>query len=181
MGRVRIAMAAAVATAGGLAAAGMLGVASAEAPTATPSRTVSVQGIGTAPVAQGASIAVSSAAYRQGMAAAVADGQNKAEFLVSKTGATLGAVQSIAEGGGFISCSSGPEGEYVEFTGEQPDFGSAPSMVGPVQAARGGAPAPIVRHTTAKKRKKSKTPAAKKATASGCTLTAQVALVYTID
>jgi hypothetical protein len=157
----------------------MLGVASAEAPTAAPSRTVSVEGIGTAPVAQGASIAVSSAAYRQGMAAAVADAQNKAEFLVGKTGTTLGGVQSIAEGGGFISCGSGPEGEYVEFTGEQPDFGSAPSTVGPVQAARGAAP-PIVRHASAKKRRKSKTPSARKATASGCTLTAQIALVYTI-
>jgi hypothetical protein len=180
---VRIAMAAAMATAGGLAAAGMLGVASAEGPTATPSRTVSVEGIGTAPVAQGASTAVSSAAYRQGMAAAVADGQNKAEFLASKTGTALGAVQSIGEGGGFISCASGPGGEYMEFTGEQPDFGSSPSTVGSVQASRGvAAPsiAPNTRHTTAKKRRKSKTPSARKATASGCTLTAQVALVYTI-
>ncbi len=165
----------------GLVVANMLGVAAAEAPTATPTRTVSVEGVATVPIAQGASLATATAIYRDGMAAAVTDGQGKAEFLASKAGATLGAVQSIAEGGGSIECTGGEESGYVAYQGEQPDFGSAQS-VSPLRAA--AAPAtPALHKPTAKKRRKKKnvtSPTAKKAAATACNLTTQVSLLYAI-
>ncbi len=54
------------------------------------------------------------------MAAAITDGQAKAQFLASSAGVTLGAVQSIVENGGYIGCT----GNEIEYLGEQPDFGS---------------------------------------------------------
>ena len=70
-----------------LIAAGMLGVASAEAPTtASPPPTVSVQGVAIEPIEQSASSATATTVYRQGMAAAVTDGQTKAQFLASQPG-----------------------------------------------------------------------------------------------
>jgi hypothetical protein len=177
---MRIAIGATMATAAGLLAANMLGVAAAEAPTGTPLRSVSVQGTATVSIPQGANVAVANATYRQAMGAAVSDGQNKAEFLTSRTGTALGGVQSIAEGGGFISCGNSPGGEYLEYTGEQPDFGSSPTVASPLQARGVAAPTTAPRPKVKAKPKKRKTPAAKKATASGCTLSAQVALVYTI-
>ncbi len=93
---------------------------------------MSVQGVATAPVISTASAEAAIAAYRQAMAAAIADGQAKAQYLAEKSGATLGQVQSIGEGGGYIEC---PEG--VEYEGAQPDFGSG----GPVFEAGAVAPA----------------------------------------
>jgi hypothetical protein len=163
----------------GLVVANMLGVAAAEAPTATPTRTISVEGVATVAIAQGANLATATMIYRGGMAAAVTDGQGKAEFLASKAGATLGAVQDIAEGGGSIECTGGEEGAYVAYQGEQPDFGSAES-VSPLRAAVAPA-APGLRKPVAKhRRKKVTSPTAKKATATTCTLTTQVSLVYAI-
>jgi hypothetical protein len=136
---MRSAIAATLAVAAGLVLASMLGVASAEAPTtttATPLRTVSVDGVAMVPVAQGANRAVATAVYREGMAGAISDGQGKAEFLASKAGATLGAVQSIVEGGGSIQCTTGGESGYVEYEGEQPDFGSPSVSVTPNLAPR---------------------------------------------
>ena len=172
MGGVRIAIGAIVATAAGLVAANMLGVAAAEAPTGVSVRTVSVQGVATVPVAQGASIAVSTAAYRLGMTSAVTDGQSKAEFLAGK-------------GGGSISCSDGSGSEYVEYTGEQPDFGYANSSISPIRAASGvaaptAAPTPK-RFRPASKWHKHRSPSAKKATAAGCTLSTQVSLTYSLN
>jgi hypothetical protein len=165
-----------------LVVANMLGVASAEAPTGTSPRTVGVGGIAIVPVAQGSSAAAATAVYRQAMAAAVSDGQSKAEFLASKAGATLGSVQSIVEGGGYIGCTSEESG-YAEYQGEQPDFGSPAGSVSVARAGSGVAAAPpatpVVRKPGVKHRKK-KLPAAKKATATGCTLTAQVSVVYII-
>ncbi len=188
---MKIVIAATLAVTAGLVLANMLGVAAAEAPTgttvttgtspasATPVRTVGVEGVANVPIAQGADLEVATSAYRQGMAAAVADGQSKAEFLASKAGATLGIVQSITEDGGSIGCTGGEEeADYVGYQGEQPDFGSAAS-VAPVQAA---AAAPRVAKSRSRhsKRKASK-PTAKKADATICTLTAQVSLVYAIS
>jgi len=165
--------------AAGLAVAGMLGVASAEAPTATSARTVSVEGVANVPIAQNAALTAATAAYRQGMAVALADGQSKAEFLASKAGVTLGSVQSIIEGGGSISCTGGDESGYVEYQGEQPDFGSPEVSVGPLRA---GTVAPTVRKPALKRPKKtSKSPVAGKAAATSCTLTTQVALAYPLD
>ncbi len=159
----------------GLLAANMLGVASAEGPTTTASpRTISVQGVAKAPVAQGASAALATESYRQAMASAVADGLGKAEFLAAKAGVALGAVQSVVENGGSISCTAGAEGEYLAYEGEQPDF--------PMNQAVAVAPqtfAPAVRRSKPKvRRHKAK---AKKSTAAGCAVSAQVSLVYAIS
>jgi hypothetical protein len=182
---MRSAIAATLVVAAGLVSANMLGVASAEAPTTTtPVRTVSVDGVAIVPVAQGANRALATTAYREGMAAAVTDGQSKAEFLASKAGATLGAVQSVVEGGGSIDCTTGGESGYVEYEGEQPDFGSPSVSVSPdvTQRVEGSAVAPTVHKPAVKhtKKKKKKKPAAKAATATTCTLSTDVTLVYAI-
>jgi hypothetical protein len=175
-----------IAVVAGLALASMLGVADAESPTsatttsatAAPVRTVSVEGVATVPIAQGASLATATSVYREGMSGAIADGLGKAEFLAGKAGATLGGVQSIAEGGGSINCADGEEGDYVEYEGKQPDFGSTTASVTPIEAA--AAPAtPTIRKPAAKRRKK-RHPTAKKASATVCTLSTQVSLAYAI-
>jgi hypothetical protein len=166
-----------VATAG-LILAGVLGVASAEAPMVTPLRTVSVQGVATEPIEQSASASTATAVYRQGMADAVSDGQTKAQFLASKVTASLGQIQSMAEGGGYIECAGSEE-----YLGEQPDFGSAGnpiSAAGVRAVAPKSAPAPPKPAVKRKKRRR-KGPAAKKADATTCTLSTQVSLVYALS
>lgn len=171
-----------VTVAAGLFAVNMLGIAVAEAPTGTPLRTVSVQGTATVPIGQSDNASAATAVYREGMAAAVADGQSKAAFLASKLSATLGAVQSAAEGGGYINCTGGPESGYAEYEGEQPDFGWTPpqGIVAPVAAAApthvAGRPAPGAPPKRAKRRHRR----AKKAAAVSCKLSAQVSLLYTL-
>jgi hypothetical protein len=194
---IKLVIVAATATVIGLSVVGVLGVAAAEAPTTTssstttvptttttapPSPTVSVQGVATEAIEASAGAATATAVYRQGMADAIVDGQSKAQFLASKTGASLGAVQSITENGGFITCA----GE-IEYTGEQPDFGS-PGVSGSGVSARGVlAPqtsAVVHRPTTVKRRRhgaKGPSAKAKRAVASGCTLSAQVSLVYALE
>lgn len=165
-----------------LVAASMIGVAAAEAPTATvPVRTVSVAGVASVPIPQAAPQAEADAVYRQGMAAALGDAQGKAEFLAGKAGVTLGAVQSITEDGGSISCRAEEAEAYAEYEGEQPDFGSglAVASVAPEAAARTGAAKPAVKK--ARKKRPKKRPMAKKATAGSCKLEAQVSLTYAID
>jgi hypothetical protein len=181
--QMRLVISAAIVTTVSLIVVGLLGVASAEAPTtAAPPPTVSVQGVAIEPIEQSASGATAIAVYRQGMADAITDGQSKAQFLASKAGVTLGAVQSIVENGGYIGCT----GDEVEYTGEQPDFGSpgvgvsgaavsAPRVDG---VAIPGASKPAGKHA---KKKKHKAPVAKRAGAAGCTLTAQVSLTYAIS
>jgi hypothetical protein len=165
----------------GLVVANMIGVAAAEAPTATtPVSTVSVEGVATVPIAQDANLATATSIYRDAMAAAFTDGQSKAEFLSSKAGATLGSVQSIIEGGGYIGCTGGEESDYVEYEGEQPDFGSPAVSVSPVEAAAKAAPSTPKVHKPAVKRRK-KHPSAKKASATACTLSTQISLAYAID
>jgi hypothetical protein len=190
---MRLVLVAVVAATATLTAASMLGVAAAEAPTTTstttttatattpPLPTVSVQGVATETIEQSASAGTATAVYRQGMADAIGDGQAKAQFLAGKAGVSLGAVQSIAEDGGSISCAE------VEYTGEQPDFGY-PGVSSVYGAGARGVVAPQtstpVVHKPAVKRRKhhAKGPLAKRATAaSGCTLSAQVALVYALS
>ncbi|HTR89125.1 MAG TPA: hypothetical protein VMG62_03335 [Solirubrobacteraceae bacterium] len=189
---MRTALTAIAAAAAALVIANMLGVASAEAPTAATStavRSVNVQGVATVPLEQGASAATATAAYRQAMANAVADGLNKAEFLAGRTAVTLGAVQTLTEDGGSIECKAteqeGPD-NWAQYTGEQPDFGH--SSAGPVFA---GAAAPraaskAVGRAPAGKHKKGKRkgPKAKRsavAVPATCALNAQVSLVYAIS
>jgi Protein of unknown function (DUF541) len=180
---VKLALTAVLSAVAALVVANMIGVAVAEAPTTTTLRTVSVEGIGTQPIAQNADAASATGVYRQAMAAAVTDGQSKAEFLTGKVGATLGAPQTVAEDGGGIECSSGGEEGWEPYQGEQPDFGSARNagQVLSSSAAPPAAAAPssgAVKRTSTKRRHKRKRPVAKKATAPGCKLTAQVSLVY---
>ncbi len=176
--RLPIAVAGIVAT--GLVAGGVL-VLTAEAETtssSTPStsaplRTVSVEGVATAPVDSAASSEAAIAAYRQAMAAAITDGQAKAQFLAEKTGATLGQVQSIAEGGGYIGCPTG-----VEYEGAQPDFGSARAVFQAEAAPAARAPGTVNVHKASAKSKHHKRRSAKKSAAESCTLSTQVTLVY---
>jgi hypothetical protein len=182
---VRLAFAAALAAAAALFAASMLGVAVAEAPTVTSLRTVSVEGVATLPIAQNANAASATGIYHQAMVAAIDDGKGKAEILTGKVGAGLGAVQSVSEDGGEIECSSGDE-EWTPYEGEQPDFGHARGSNQVLASAPAAASTPAARplsgkHTrTTKHHKKRKHPTAKKATAPGCRLTAQVSLAYLI-
>ena len=172
---MRIAIAASAAATAGLIAAGMLGVATAEAPTSTPPRTVSVEGVATEAIDQSATATAATAVYRQGMTDAVSDGLAKAQFLAGKVGATLGAAQSVVEGGGYISCVGD-----AEYLGEQPDFGS-PGIAIP----QSGVSAPAVRRAAApavsKHPKGRKTPVAKKANVSTCSLSTQVSLSYALS
>jgi uncharacterized protein YggE len=155
--------------------ANMLGVAVAEAPAPTAPRTISVAGVASVPIGQADNAASATAVYRQGMAGAVADGQSKAEFLAGKVSATLGAVQSLGEGGGEISCTASEASGYAEYEGEQPDFGSVS------QGAVTYAAAPKSAHVVKPKSKAKPRPVAKKAAAGTCTLTARVSVVYAIS
>lgn len=166
-------------------AANMLSVAVAEAPTATPLRTISVEGVATLPIGQFADGPTATAVYREGMAAAVTDAQSKASFLAGKVGGTAASVQSVVEGGGYIGCIGGDESSYAEYNGVEPDFGTAPqtNVVTPLAAssapAAKGSSGPAVKRVKPKRATR-KRPVAKKAAAISCTLTAQVAVVYTL-
>jgi hypothetical protein len=177
---MRIAIAATLALVAGLLAANMLGVASAEAPTAPTSgaTTVSVEGVARVPIAQDANLATATGIYRQAMAEALTDGQSKAEFLAAKAAVTLGPVQRIVEAGGYINCTNNEETSYTEYEGEEPDFGSPPSSIA-VSPAVAPESAAVVRKPTLKHPKKRV--AAHKASAAKCTLSASVALAYAIS
>jgi hypothetical protein len=175
---MRIVIAASLAAAAGLTAASVLGVASAEGPATTtpPQRAVSVQGVATESIDQHASASAATAVYHQGLVDAVGDGLSKAQLLAGKAGASLGAIQSIAEGGGYISCVG--ESGGAEYEGAQPDFGS--SGISMSSAPSVGAAKPIggTRKPSVRRRKSRRGPAAKASSAASCTLFTQVSLVY---
>jgi Protein of unknown function (DUF541) len=187
---MRILIAATTVATGGLIATGVLGVATAAETQTAPAagsaaqRTVSVQGVADEPLSSEASAATATSAYRQAMAAAVSDGQAKAQFLAEKTSAALGPVQSVSEGGGYIECP----GE-IEYTGGQPDFGFATGGVvvagEDVSSAPGRAVPVVGRAPVPKSKRKTKHHAkrgsARKSTAGTCTLSSQVALVYQLS
>jgi hypothetical protein len=177
-GPMRIVIGASLAATAGLAAVGVLGVASAEGPstTTTPQRTVSVQGVATESIDQRASAATAHAVYHQGLVDAVADGLSKAELLAGKVGASLGSAQSVVENGGYISCVGPGESGSAEYEGAQPDFGStgisvasAPGVARPLASPR----SPAVR-----RRRGHKAPGARTASGGTCVLSTQVSLVY---
>jgi hypothetical protein len=176
---MKILVTAAAVSVGALIAVGVLGVASAETTPAPPGsilpRTVSAQGVANAPIAPEASAEAAIAAYRQALASAVADGQGKARFLAEKAGATLGAVQSLEEGGGYIQC---PEGE--EYQGAQPDFGYA-SGGGIVAGSSLAAPRRATPRTRKPPVKRHKKHSAKAAAGAPCTLSTQVGLAYQLS
>jgi hypothetical protein len=174
---MRSAVAATLTLVVGLFVANMLGVATAEAPTGTTTRTLRVQGVASVPIGQHDSTTEATAVYRQGQAAAVADGQSKAEFLAGKVGAAPGAIQSVIEAGGYIECTGGGESEYAGYEGGPPDFGN-----GPLPSAESEASSPEIAHTkrVTVKHAKRKHRTAKKAASVSCVLTAQVSLIYAI-
>jgi hypothetical protein len=140
--------------------------------TSAPLRTVSVEGVASEPVSSTANAEAATAAYRQTMAAAITDGQAKAQFLAEKAGATLGQVQSISESGGYINCPNN-----VEYEGAQPDFGSNRGTVFATNApAASGSTAPVAVHKTTKHHRRRH--GAKKSAVESCTLSAEVALTY---
>jgi hypothetical protein len=176
---MRVVIAASLASAAGLAAAGLLGVASAEGPTTNPQlRTVSVQGVATEPVDQHASGGAAIAAYHQGLIDAVGDGLGKAQVLAGKVGASLGPAQTVVEEGGYISCAS--ESGNAEYEGAQPDFGS-PGVSISTQGAGTARPLGSVRRPSVRRRKLRRTPAAKTAATVTCALSTQVSLVYPLS
>ena len=163
---------------GVLVGSSLLGIAQGETATggpAAPLRTVSVQGVSSVPIAQNANATTANAVYRPGMAGAVSDGQSKAQFLASQTAATVGAVQSITEDGGYIDCSE------AEYEGQQPDFGSAGASSPTIGfAGKAAAPAPAV-HRGKVKTKHPKHKRAVKASAVSCVLYTQVSLIYALS
>jgi hypothetical protein len=181
---MRVPIAAILAATAGLTGASMLASASGEAPsTATPPRLVSVEGVASEPISQQASTATADAVYHQGLSDAVADGLAKAQLLAGKAGATVGVVQSIAEGSGYIRCESS-RSEGVEYEGGEPDFGSgglaypvAAGVAAPSVSVAPGAPSVGPKKPVAKKRKAKPRPA-RTASAGTCTLYTQVALSY---
>lgn len=150
-----------------------------------PPPTVSVEGVANVSISQTANQTEANAAYRNGLAAAIADGHEKAEFLATETGAKVGSIQEIAERGGSIECvlpaEVGPLKEYQEYKGVQPDFGSV-EVSGSrfVEAAPAEAPSSPATPKPPKPRKKKHRAKAKKATAApvSCTLSTQVLLSY---
>jgi hypothetical protein len=171
---MKVVIAAAIAAAVGLIAAGTLGVATAEAPTGSQPRTVNVQGVASEAIDQHANSSVASTVYRQGMTDAVSDGAGKARFLAAKVGGVLGAPQTVIEEGGYITCG---EAEYL---GEQPDFGSpGVSLPAVTHSVAGATSAPVVRRKRPVKRGHH-APAAKKANVPTCTLSTRVSLAYTL-
>jgi Protein of unknown function (DUF541) len=164
----------------GLLAVGVLGVASAETTSSSsnppPVRTVSVDGIASAPVSSTATTTTATGVYREAMAAAIADGKEKAQFLAEKAGASLGAVQDITEGGGYVTC---PEEE--EYTGGEPDFGSGGGgyVSTPLIASR-AAPGAVDKKAS-KHRKKHKKRSAKAASIEPCSISTDVSLVYELS
>lgn len=182
---MRIVFAALTVAMAGLIAAGVLGVAGAETPTSTSvgglsaslPRTVGVQGVARETIDQNASAAQATAVYRQGMADAMADGQAKAQFLVGNAGVTLGPVQSIAEGGGYIGCTG--ESEYQ---GEQPDFGFAATFGSAVGVSAPSAQRPLTAHRpTVKRPGHRRRHSAKKTSTGTCTLSTQLSLAYALQ
>jgi hypothetical protein len=176
---MRTAIAATAGTAAVLVAASMLGIASAETSTTPPPRSVSVEGVGGAPIELEANSAAADAAYRQGMAAAIADAQAKAEFLAVHAGGTIGTVQSIVEDGGGVECTTpGETNSYVDYLGAEPDFGtsSVRAVVTPEVASK-----PAIAPTVKVKHHKKKKVTAKKSSAASCTVSAQVSIVYLLN
>jgi hypothetical protein len=136
-------------------------------------------------ISQTASEAEANAAYRQGLAAAISDGHEKAEFLAAQTGANVGSIQQIIERGGSIQCDLpaevGPLTDYEQYEGAQPDFGSVELSGSRLEAAPAAAPSTVSTRTTKptkKKHKKHKVKAKKAAEPVRCTLSTQVVLSY---
>jgi hypothetical protein len=93
-----------LAAAAALAAAGVLGVAAAQEPVATPAtqRLVTVNGGSAREVASDASAAVRREAYGAALGAALDDAKAKAAFVAERSGLVLGAIHSVTEQTGSV-------------------------------------------------------------------------------
>jgi hypothetical protein len=165
------------------AATGMAGIVLAAVPftaaaETTPAlHTVTVQGVGEVPISASADQATAIAAYRAGMAAAVADGLSKAQFLAAQVGTTVdspGVSPGIVEGSGYINCPS-----EVEYSGHQPDWGFGGGFISAAPTAAVKAPHPPTVHH--KKKTKKKHHVAKKAASPSCTLSTGVSITYVLN
>lgn len=179
---MKVAVAATLVLVAALFASSMLGVATAEAPTTTVLRTISVEGVAKLPIGPSDNAAAATAVYREAAGAAIADGQSKASFLASKVGESVGSVQSVVEDGGYINCTANGDTEYAEYAGEEPDFGSGrqstvgavvPESAAPSSGSSSPAPQAKLKHRRPRH-------TAVKAAAATCMLTAQVSLVYAV-
>jgi hypothetical protein len=163
------------------AASGLAGIVLAAVPftaaaeTTPELHTVTVQGVAEVPISASADQAAAIVAYRAGMAAAVADGLSKAQFLAAQVGTTVdspGVSPGIVEGSGSINCPS-----EVEYTGHQPDWGFGGGFIGtavPIAAAKPVRP-PAVHH------KRRKHHVVKKAASASCMLSAGVSITYALN
>jgi hypothetical protein len=168
-----------------LATVGLLGIASAEAPTgATSTATISVEGVGTAPIGVSDSGTAATAVYREGMAKALADAQTKGVFLATNSGTTLAGALNVTEQGGYIECASSSNPGYAEYEGEQPDFGEGVqtgSLNGAAAPESAAAVGKSLDHVSHRPKVKRGHPEAKKASVTTCTLTAEVSVVYSVS
>ncbi|HEX4109302.1 MAG TPA: hypothetical protein VHX88_14290 [Solirubrobacteraceae bacterium] len=194
MNRVAVVGSAAGAALVGILVAGLVGGATAQTPATTTTtavaavRTVAVQGVGNASIDPNADGAVANAAYRTALAVAVNDAGSKAGALATDAGATSGPVQDIAEDGGEVDCTD-TSGDYEDYNGVQPDFGSDDGTVTPSGVASVGAQAPnVLQKTTSsgsgsvKSKKKKKHPKAHAAqSALTCTVQAEVSVSYLLQ
>ena len=116
------------------------------------------------------------------MAAAISDGQEKAQFLAGHVGGTLGAVQSVIEENGGVECEAEGNEEYVRYLGAEPDFGSGRETVSWHPRPPRSPPPRVVKPGNAKGHKhKKKKKKAKKASVVSCTVTAGVALNFQLN
>lgn len=165
--------------AGVAAATGMAGALLASAPITAAAETtpllhtVTVQGVAEVPIGASANQPAAVAAYRAAMAAAIADGLSKAQFLAAQVGTTLDNISpGIVEGSGYINCPSG-----VEYSGSQPDW----AFGGGQFAASTPAPvAKVTRPSTAHK-KRPKHHAVKKAASPSCSISAGLTITFVFN
>ena len=151
-----------------------------------PPPSVAVEGVATVPISKTASSTEADNAYRQGLAAAIADGLGKAEFLAEQTAAKVGSIDQIEEAGGSVDCEAyseaGSDTSGEPYEGAEPDFGSVTDDTSVGLARAPLAPAAVTQatkdHKKPKKHKKKHRPKAKKAGGVRCTLSTQVLLAY---
>lgn len=169
--------------AGVAAATGMAGALLATAPMTAAAETtpllhtVTVQGVAEVPISASANQPAAVAAYRAAMAAAIADGLSKAQFLAAQVGTTLfspaAVTPGIVEGSGSINCPSG-----VEYSGSQPDW----AFGGGQFAASTPAPvAKVIRPSTAHKKKRPKHHLVKKAATQSCSISAGLTITFVFN
>ena len=152
----------------------------AAAETTTTIHTATVDGVGEVPISAAADQAAAIAAYRAGLAAAVADALSKAQFLAGAVGTTVDSAVSpgIVEGSGYISCPA-----EVEYTGHQPDWSSGGSVALAPAVSRSSASVKTTHPPTVhrKSKPKPKHKPAKKSSLATCTLAASLSITYVLQ